>query len=55
MTAMHTRTPVFILVVIVVVRLVAGFGARAQPGQDDPDQPADRSLGRQATGRCEGV
>jgi hypothetical protein len=27
----------------------------AQPGQSDRDEPADRGLGRQAAGCCEGV
>ena len=28
---------------------------RAQPSQNDRDEPADRDLGRQAAGCCEGV
>ena len=34
-------------------RIESGVGV--QPGQNDGDEPADRSLGRQVAGCCEGV
>jgi len=35
--------------------IVASWSARVQPSHSDRDEPAHRSLGRHAAGRCEGV